>query len=119
MNQTRYLKFLKRLLESNESKVYVIADNLRVHHGKRVKAWAKTHEAEIRLEYIPSYSPELNADEYLNRDAKRNINIKRAPKSLSELKKNVVAFMKFLQQTPSRVMKYFHGRHIKYAAHNG
>ena len=54
----------------------------------------------------------------MNRDAKRNINIKRAPKSLSELKKNVVAFMKFLQQTPARVMSYFHGRYIKYAAHN-
>ena len=117
MNQTRYLKFLKRLVESTEGKVYVIADNLRVHHGKRVKAWAKEHEAEIRLEYIPSYSPELNADEYLNRDAKRNINIQRAPRSLPELKKNVVAFMKFLQQTPWRVRSYFHGRHIKYAAH--
>lgn len=116
MNQTEYLRFLKELIESEDRKVYVIADNLVVHHGKRVKAWVENHGDEIRLEYIPSYSPELNADEYLNRDAKRNINMARAPRSLAELKKNVVSFMNFLRKTPARVQSYFNGRHIKYAA---
>ena len=116
MNQTEYLRFLRELIESEDRKVYVIADNLVVHHGKRVKAWVENHADEIRLEYIPSYSPELNADEYLNRDAKRNINIARAPRTLDELKKNVVGFMNFLRKAPARVQSYFNGRHIKYAA---
>ena len=116
MNQTEYLRFLKELTQSEDRKVYMIADNLVVHHGKRVKAWVENHSDEIRLEYIPSYSPELNADEYLNRDAKRNINIARAPRSLAELKKNVVSFMNFLRKTPERVQSYFNGRHIKYAS---
>ena len=116
MNQTEYLRFLKELIKSEDRKVYVIADNLVVHHGKRVKAWVENHCDEIRLEYIPSYSPELNADEYLNRDAKRNTNLARAPRSLVELKKNVVSFMNFLCKTPARVQSYFNGRHIKYAA---
>ena len=76
------------------------------------------HCGEIRLEHIPSYSPEFNADGYLNRDAKRNINIDRAPRSLNELNKNVVSFMKFLRKTPARVQSYFNGRHMKYAAAN-
>ena len=116
MNQTEYLRFLKELIESEDRKVYVIADNLVVHHGKRVKAWVEDHGDEIRLEYIPSYSPELNADEYLNRDAKRNINMARAPRSLAELRKNIVSFMNFLRKTPARIQLYFSGRHINYAA---
>ncbi len=116
MNQTEYLRSLKELIQSEDWKVYVIADNLVVHHSKRDKTWVENHGYEISLEYIPSYSPELNADECLNRDAKGNINIARVSRSLVELKKNIVSFMNFLRKTPACVQSYFNGRHIKYAA---
>ena len=34
--------------------------------GLLVKAWAEEHADTIKLFYLPSYSPELNPDEYLN-----------------------------------------------------
>jgi transposase len=72
MTQSKYLLFLARLVKSADGrKIYVIADNLSVHHGKRVKAWAGERSDEVELYYIPSYSPELNPDEYLNRDSRR------------------------------------------------
>lgn len=114
MTQLKFILFLSKLMKSTDTPVVVITDNLSVHHGKRVKKWVSDRE-DLELKFIPSYSPELNADEYLNRDLKKNVNAKRMPKNLSELKENVISFMRSIQKQPSRVMSYFLGRHIKYA----
>jgi len=115
MTQSKYLLFLARLVKSaGAQKVYVIADNLRVHHGKRVKAWEAEHEGEIELHYIPSYSPELNPDEYLNRDLKKNVHGRKAPRSQAELKENVKVFMRLLQRCWWRVEKYFNSSKLEY-----
>ena len=116
MTQQRFINFLKRLIKSADNKVFVILDNLSVHHGKMVKQWANSHLDEIELFYIPSYSPELNPDEYLNRDLKKNVNRSNFPDTLNSLKKNLSGFMKKLQNTPERVRRYFNSKKIAYAA---
>ena len=115
MTQSKFILFLSKLQKSTEGPVIVITDNLSVHHGKRVKEWVAGRDG-IELEFIPSYSPELNADEYLNRDLKKNVNSRRMPRNLKELKENVMSFMRSIQNQPKRLMNYFNGRHIKYAA---
>lgn len=114
MTQNKYLLFLARLVESADCKVYVIADNLSVHHGKKVKAWEEANIEKIALYYIPAYSPELNPDELLNRDLKKNVHGKKAPRSFDQLKANVLSFMKMLQKTPARVAKYFISKKLAY-----
>lgn len=118
MTQKKYILFLARLIQSSDKKVFFIADNLSVHHGKIVRAWAEEHADEIELFFIPSYAPETNPDEYLNRDLKKNVHGKRAPKTFAELKANVLSFMRRLQKSPERVMKYFNGRDVAYCAHD-
>ena len=34
-------------------KVYLILDNLRVHHAKKVKAWVEEHQAQLALFHLP------------------------------------------------------------------
>lgn len=116
MTQSKFILFLSKLMKSTEGPVVVITDNLSVHHGKRVLQWVEERKNEIELEFIPSYSPELNADEYLNRDVKKNVNAKRSPRTAKELKTNILSFMHSIQKQPERTQKYFHGRHIAYAA---
>lgn len=115
MTQLKFILFLSKLVKSNDGPVVVITDNLRVHHGKKVAAWVEAQAGAIELEFIPGYSPELNADEYLNRDLKKNVNAKKTPGTVQEIKENVISFMRSLQKQPARVMKYFSGRHIQYA----
>jgi len=57
-------------------KIYLILDNLRVHHSRIVKKWIKKNEDKIELFFLPSYSPEVNPDEYLNNDLKSGIGLK-------------------------------------------
>lgn len=114
MTQSKYILFLSRLIQSEPNKVFFIADNLSVHHGKKVKAWAALNSARIELFFIPSYSPELNPDEYLNRDLKANIHQAKAPRDFKQLKSNLKSFMNMLQKMPSRVMKYFNSSKLSY-----
>ena len=116
MNQALFIKFLKRIIKGNGQKVFFITDNLPVHHGKKVKAWVEENSAEIELFFIPSYSPELNPDEYLNRDLKKNVNGKKIPRSQEELKGNLLSFLRSLQKQPERIKSYFNSKYIRYAA---
>lgn len=116
MNSQMFIKFMKQLLKGAKKKIYLIVDNLRVHHSKMVKRWVEKQKDRLLLYYLPSYSPELNPDEYLNCDLKYGISEKPSPRTEKDLKSNVRSHMKMLQNKPERVKKYFKHSSIKYAA---
>lgn len=116
MDAKRLIGFLKRLIKDAGRKVYLILDNLRVHHAKRVKQWVAEHEAHIALFYLPAYSPELNPDEYLNGDLKAGVHSGSPARSAQQLKTKTLGHMRKLQKTPSRVAAYFRHEKIRYAA---
>ena len=112
------IRFMKRLIYSSKKKIFLILDNLRVHHAKLVKEWLAKPKIKEQIEvfYLPAYSPELNPDEYLNCDLKAGIHTGDAPKNEQALKGRVVSHMRMLQKHPDRVKKYFKHRSICYAA---
>ncbi|MFA0813236.1 IS630 family transposase, partial [Microbulbifer epialgicus] len=116
MNADRLIDFLKRLIKTAGRKVYLILDNLRVHHARVVKAWLAEHEDEIEIYYLPSYSPELNPDEYLNCDLKGGVHSGMPARSKEKLKSKVLSHMRMLQKKPARVAAYFRHESIRYAA---
>ena len=59
-NSERLIEFLEALIKDAGKKVFLILDNLRVHHSKPVKAWLAERANQIEVFYLPSYSPELN-----------------------------------------------------------
>ncbi len=116
MNTDVLIDFCKRLIKSAKRKVYLILDNLRVHHAKLFKAWLQEHKDEIDVFYLPSYSPELNPDEYLNCDLKAGVHSGKPARNKEQLKKKVLSHMRMLQKSPKRVAKYFEHKKIRYAA---
>ena len=116
MNARVLLRFFKRLIKDSGRKVFLILDNLRVHHAKLVKAWLQKHEDKIEVFYLPSYSPELNPDEYLNCDLKAGLRSASPARNENELKGKILGHMRMLQRMPHRVVKYFKHPAIRYAA---
>jgi len=110
------IKFMRRLIKDAKRTVFLILDNLRVHHAKLVKAWLERHEDEIEVFYLPSYSPELNPDEYLNCDLKTGIRSSSPARNQKSLKGKVLGHMRMLQQKPERIRKYFNHPAINFAA---
>ena len=59
MNIGIFLKFLRRLIKRQERKIFLIVDNLKVHHGKKVRSWVDQHKDAIELFYLPPYAPAI------------------------------------------------------------
>jgi len=116
VNTDRFLEFLQRVVDSNDKKVYMIVDNLRVHHAKVVKAWVEEHKDQIALFYLPAYSPDLNPDEYLNQDYKQSANRNSVPTTKKQLEKNTIAYMEGLASKPQKVRNFFQAESVEYAA---
>ncbi len=112
----KLIEFLQALVKDAGKKVFLILDNLRVHHSKRVKAWVAERKDKIELFYLPSYSPQLNPEERLNADLKQEMG-KRVPvRTKTKLRDAANDHMAMLEQNPERVISYFQDRHVRYAA---
>jgi transposase len=111
-----FLDFLRRLIRQVEGKVFLIVDGHPVHRSGKVKKWVKNHEQEMRLFRLPSYSPELNPDEYLNQDVKSNAVGRLRARDKGHLMSNLRNFLKRKQNRAHLVRKYFQAPKVKYAA---
>jgi transposase len=115
-NSDKLIEFLEALIKDADKKIFLILDNLRVHHSKPVKAWFGEHQEKIEVFYLPSYSPELNPDERLNADLKYALGSKVQARTKDKLKQVTKAHMEMLENNPARVRSYFEDPKIKYAA---
>ena len=116
MNSQRFLKYLRQLIKNRDKKIFLIVDNLRVHHSKIVTKWVKKNNRTIELFFLPSYTPGKNPDEYLNCDLKLSLANNPSPKSNKELESNLKNHMDMLLENKQRVQNYFKHPEIKYAA---
>ena len=116
LNAKVLIRFLRRLIRSADRKVFLILDNLRVHHARVVKEWVGAHADRLELFYLPSYSPDLNPDEYLNGDLKAEVGKRPDSRHQGRLERTSRRAMWSIQRQPARVRKYFEAKSIRYAA---
>jgi transposase len=116
LNAKTLIPFFRRLIRSADRKVFVILDNLRVHHARVVKDWVGQHQDQIELFYLPSYSPDLNPDEYLNCDLKAEIGKRPDSRRKGQLEQTSRKAMRRIQKQPARVRKNFDVKDIRHAA---
>lgn len=111
------IRFLDRLVRSMKGrKVFLILDNLRVHHSKPVKAWLEEQREKICVCHLPSYSPDLNPDERLNRSLKSKLGGLPAPKDERSLQKQIIGSLRSCHKQPGHIRSFFASSSTKYAA---
>jgi transposase len=110
------IRFMQRLIKDAGRKVFLVLDNLRVHHSKVVQAWLEEHREQIEVFFLPSYSPELNPDEFMNGDLKMKMSTSEPTRGGEHLKKKVVSHLRSIQSQPHRVRSYFKAKPVAYAA---
>ncbi|MFN5849018.1 MAG: IS630 family transposase [Chitinophagales bacterium] len=115
-NGVVFIEFLKRMIRMNRKKVFFITDGHPAHKTRMLKEWLEENKDRIEVFFIPPYSPELNAQEYLNQDVKTNIIGKKRPINKAQMRENVESFMKERKKNKKQVQKYFHAKHVRYAA---
>ena len=107
LNAKNLIGFMKRLVHGRKQRVFLILDNLRVHHSKAVKKWIAENQEKIQVFYLPSYSPELNPDELLNADLKQRVTKAVPARNKMALTRTAIGSMRSIQKQPERVREYF------------
>lgn len=116
INSARFLEFLARLIDGATRKIFLVVDNLRVHHAKQVSEWLNDKQDRIELVFLPPYAPESNPDEYLNRDFKTALRSGPVSQNSAELLEKAQAFMSRIAMLPNHVAAYFKHPSAAYAA---
>ena len=114
MDQQRLIQFMEQLIRASAQKVFLILDNLRVHHGKLVAAWLEKHVEKIEVFFLPPYAPEYNPDEYLNHALKISVHSGELPYTVEDISHKIRSFMRTLQHHPVNVSNFFHHPSLSY-----
>jgi hypothetical protein len=67
---------------------------------------------------LPSYSPHLNPDEYLNNNLKYEMAKKGYSKDADEVQNKATSVMRSFQQSSTRVECFFENENVKYAKYD-
>ena len=113
MNQQHLITFMRNMLKTSKQKIFLVLDNLKVHHGKMVAQWVK-HRDKIELFFLPPYAPESNPDEYLNHALKLSVHSGDLPKDRSDIRHKTNSFMRTLQRNKNKILPFFRHPQISY-----
>ena len=116
LNVRLFRRFLERLIARANRKVFLILDNLPVHHAKALQSWLAINSHRIELFFLPSYSQELNPVEVANAALKKNVTSKAPARTEEQMVKSIIGHYRSVQRTPVKVMQYFLHPDVSYAA---
>ena len=91
------------------TQVFLILDNLEVHHARIVTAWLGARRDRRK------YSSDLNSDECLNADLKAAVTRAAPVRRKGQLEKAVISRIRKIAKPSQRVQKYFEHPQVKYA----
>jgi len=111
-----FIRFLHRLIRLYSHKTFLIVDGHPTHKAILVQRFLAKHKKKIEVFFLPGYSPQLNPDELLNHDTKANAFSRRRPRDQQEMIRDTRAHLRRRQRTPKIVARFFHEKHVQYAA---
>jgi transposase len=110
-----YIGFLKQLLRGRTNPLILLVDRVSFHKSKKVIKFVRSHRKELRIYFLPKYSPELNPDEQVWEDIKDNRLGRQQIKNKADLKKKLNSALRSLQKNVNRVRSFFRLSETQYA----
>ena len=115
MNGERFIEFLKALLDSVPGKIFLIVDGSSVHKAKKVRAFVENEtDGRLRMFLLPSYSPQLNPDEWVWNNVKNDRIGRSVVMSKDDLRACAVSALRRLQKLPALVRGFFRDPKLAY-----
>jgi transposase len=109
-----FIDFCKRLLHDAAGPVYLIVDGHPAHRATATKEFAASTDGQLRLIFLPGYSPELNPDEWVWKNVKHDRIGKTGVTSKAGLKSKAIGALRRLQKRPGLVRAFFADPHLRY-----
>lgn len=114
LNSEKFINFCKRLVHDTDGPVFLIVDGHPVHRSKAVTEYVNSTEGALELFRLPSYSPQLNPDEWVWKNVKHDRVGRRAVTGPDQFKALAVSALRRLQAMPHIVKGFFGDPHLAY-----
>jgi transposase len=109
MDAARFIEFCKGMLHDIDRPIFLIVDGSSVHKAAKVKDFVASTDGRLQLFFLPSYSPQLNSDEWVWKNVKHDGIARKVPQSKADLKAIAHGGLRRLQQLPDTVQGFFRG----------
>jgi transposase len=109
-----FLAFAKTLIADADRPVFLILDNSQVHHAVILKEYAQQSNGMLTLFFLPSYSPDLNPDEWVWKNVKHDNLGRAAAKSTDDLARFARIALNRLKNAPEIVRAFFGDPALRY-----
>ncbi|MBI2858980.1 MAG: transposase [Chloroflexi bacterium] len=110
-----FIDFCQRLMQDTKGPVFLFVDGHPVHRSNAVREFVNSTKGQLRLFQFPSYSPELNPDEWVWKNVKAD-RVGRAgiATAKEDLKNKVIATLERLQMLSYLVRGFFADPNLRY-----
>lgn len=115
VNGEVFTDFLKRLVYKAERPIFLILDNLKVHHCEPVKKFVESTNGMLRLFFLPPFSPHLNPSELVWNQIKNHGIGKKFVKTKEDVNKTLLSLLRSLQKSKAKVRSFFREQNVQYA----
>jgi transposase len=116
VNAEVFIEFLRRLMIGSKNKIFLIVDRGPAHVAKKTRAFVASLGGQLRLFYLPPYSPDRNPDELVWKHLKADTVARTSITSFNDFKDKVKSSMLSLQRKPAKIRSFFQKPSLKYAA---
>jgi transposase len=114
LDTAKFIDFCDKLLSDTHGPVFLIVDGHPVHRAKAVAEYVANTHGRLRLFRLPSYSPELNPDEWVWKNVKHDTVGRQATTGPDDFTAKVITALERLTQLPRLIRAFFGDPHLRY-----
>ena len=114
LNADKFIEFLKRLIHNAKKPVFLIVDGHPAHKAGKVKNFIDNTGEKLHLFLLPPYSPELNPSELVWNNLKNHRIGRQMITGPDDLRRKVISGLRKLQKVPTKIIGFFHEKHVRY-----
>lgn len=101
------IRFFELILSKSNNVIFMLLDNLSVHHSKKVQAWLDGRKDRIRVFFLPPYCPQLNPIEWFNAHLKHYFRKTAVTRDAASLENTVYNYIANVKDLPCKLMAHF------------
>lgn len=109
-----FITFLKDFLKGRRNPVLLVVDGLAVHKAKCVERFVQSKKGKLELHFLPTYSPDLNPDEFVWNHLKQNGTSKKPLRKDESLKERVEQDLTAIKQNRPLIRSFFQAASVSY-----
>ena len=114
MNSDLFTEYLGRLIHDIRGKIFLIVDGAGYHKSKKTREWVEARKNRIELFLLPSYSPDLNPDEWVWKNVKNDRIARIVPNGRDQLFEIAERTLRELWAAPGKIRSFFADPHLSY-----